>query len=380
VDPLSASRTPLSVAILQESVEEYRIRFFGVLYHLLAKQRIEMTLWVHEAGIPAKYRDLPYLRPLCCLGKGRLQWARMPLEVKMADLLIQPQQVRHLSFLACLLWRRATGRLNAFWGHGRCFDPDFDQRWSEKAKRWFSTRVDWWFAYNNLSARIIEDLGFPKERITSVMNATDTVELRTRLAEVKADGLDHWRHKLGIGPGPVGVFTGRLYVNKRVEFTLEAAMAIRERIPTFEMIFIGDGEDRKLVEAAVADHPWIHYPGPLQNADKVPYWAIADVLINPGVVGLVINDAMALGLPTLTTDYPKHSPEIDYLEDGVNGLITSPWTGTKPFVDATVDLLNNPDRLAAMKRAAWTKGYSFSAETMASTFAKGIAAALASSN
>ena len=380
MDPLSASRTPLSVAILQESVEEYRIRFFGVLYHLLAEQRIEMTLWVHEAGIPAKYRDLPYLRPLCCLGKGRLQWARMPLEVKMADLLIQPQQVRHLSFLACLLWRRATGRLNAFWGHGRCFDPDFDQRWSEKAKRWFSTRVDWWFAYNNLSARIIEDLGFSKERITSVMNATDTVELRARLAEVKADGLDHWRHKLGIGPGPVGVFTGRLYVNKRVEFTLEAAMAIRERIPTFEMIFIGDGEDRKLVEAAVADHPWIHYPGPLQNADKVPYWAIADVLINPGVVGLVINDAMALGLPTITTDYPKHSPEIDYLEDGVNGFVTSPWTETKPFVDATVGLLSNPDRLAAMKRAAWTKGDSFSAETMASTFAKGIAAALASSN
>jgi glycosyltransferase involved in cell wall biosynthesis len=365
-----------TVAILQESVETYRVRFLDALHESLRASGIEMTLWVHESGIPETFRKLPYLRSIPCYGRGRLKWARLPEEASRADLLIQPQQVRHLSFLACLLRRRATGRLNAFWGHGRCFDPDFDQRWSEKAKRWFSTRVDWWFAYNNLSARIVEDLGFPKERITSVMNSTDTVELRTRLAEVKADGLDHWRHKLGIGPGPVGVFTGRLYVNKRVEFTLEAAMAIRERIPTFEMIFIGDGEDRKLVEAAVADHPWIHYPGPLQNADKVPYWAIADVLINPGVVGLVINDAMALGLPTLTTDYPKHSPEIDYLRDGVNGIITHPWIDKTHFAEAVIQLLQHDALLDAMKSAAYEDGNRFSSETMAENFAQGIISAL----
>ena len=377
MDPLTASRTSLAVAILQESVEEYRIRFFGVLYHLLAQQRIEMTVWVHEAGIPAKYRDLPYLRPLCCLGNGRLQWARLPREVKMADLLIQPQQVRHLSFLACLLWRRATGRLSAFWGHGRCFDPEFEQRLSEKAKRWFSLRVDWWFAYNDLSARIVHQLGFPLERITSVMNSTDTTSLRRRLMEVQADGLDVWRHRLGIGPGPVGIFTGRLYINKRIEFTLAAAKEIRKRIPSFEMIFIGNGEVRDMVETAVAEHPWIHYPGALNNNDKVPYWALADVLLNPGVVGLVINDAMALGLPTITTNFPTHSPEIDYLHDGINGIITSPWEDVQRFAEASVELLQNPSHLEAMKAAAFESGNGFSAEIMASNFASGIVAALA---
>lgn len=373
---MPAPRQP-TVAILQESVETYRVRFLDALHESLRASGIEMTLWVHETGIPAAFRKLPYLKSIPCYGTGRLKWARLPEEASRADLLIQPQQVRHLSFLACLLRRRATGRLNAFWGHGRCFDPDFDQRWSEKAKRWFSTRVDWWFAYNDLSARIVEDLGFPKERITSVMNSTDTVELRTRLAEVKADGLDHWRQKLGIGPGPLGVFTGRLYVNKRVEFTLKAAIAIRERIPTFEMIFIGDGEDRPMVEAAVREHPWIHYPGPLQNADKVPYWAVADVLLNPGVVGLVINDAMALGLPTITTDYPTHSPEIDYLNDGANGIITKPWTDVPPFSEAVIELLQDPERLGMMKAKAYRDGNDFSAEIMAENFAEGIREAIA---
>jgi glycosyltransferase involved in cell wall biosynthesis len=131
-----------------------------------------------------------------------------------------------------------------------------------------------------------------------------------------------------------------------------------------------------LVEAAMADHPWIHYPGALNNNDKVPYWAVADVLLNPGVVGLVINDAMALGLPTITTNYPTHSPEIDYLRDGINGVITSPWDDINQFADATVELLQNPICLAAMKAAAFEDGNHFSAEIMAARFADGILSAL----
>lgn len=367
----------LSVAILQENVEDYRIRFFEVLHQLLAAQGIEMTLWVHETGIPTKYRNLEYLRSLRCVGKAPLRWAKLPDEVRRSHLLIQPQQVRHLSFLTYLLLRKMSGKKNAFWGHGRCFDPEFEQRLSEKAKRWFSLRVDWWFAYNDLSARIVHQLGFPLERITSVMNATDTTSLRKRLMEVQADGLDVWRQRLGIGPGPVGVFTGRLYINKRVEFTLAAAKEIRKRIPSFEMIFIGNGEDRDMVETAVAEHPWIHYPGALNNNDKVPYWALADVLLNPGVVGLVINDAMALGLPTITTNFPTHSPEIDYLHDGINGIITSPWEDVQRFAEASVKLLQNPSHLEAMKAAAFESGNGFSAEIMASNFASGIVTALA---
>jgi len=237
-------------------------------------------------------------------------------------------------------------------------------------------RVDWWFAYNDLSARIVHQFGFPSEQITSVMNSTDTTSLRKRLSEIHADGIEIWRERLGLGHGPIGVFTGRLYVNKRVEFTIAAAKEIRKQIPSFEMIFIGNGEDRSLVEAAVANHPWIHYPGALNNDDKVPFWALADVLLNPGVVGLVINDAMALGLPTITTNYPAHSPEIDYLRDGINGVITSPWPDVKQFADATVELLQNPPRLAAMKAAAFEDGNHFSAEIMAARFANGIMKAL----
>ena len=364
------------IAILQESVESYRIRFFDELHSLLQQQGVEMTLWVHETGIPARHRNLPYLKPLHCHGKGRLCWAWIPKEVRDADLVIQPQQVRHLSFLLCMLQRRAQKHPNAFWGHGRCFAPEFEERLSERMKRWFSVRVDWWFAYNDLSARIVKNLGFPEERITSVMNSTDTVALRARHQEIIDEGLDAWRDRLGLGQGPIGLFLGRLYFNKRVDFTLLAASEIRKRIPDFELIFIGDGSDRHMVEKAVSQHAWIHYAGVKNDVEKAPYMAVADVLMNPGVVGLVINDAMAMGLPTITTDFPTHSPEIDYLRNGINGIITSPWKDLDPFVDATVQLLLDPARLAGMKASAHNDGIGFSAETMATNFANGILHAL----
>jgi exopolysaccharide biosynthesis WecB/TagA/CpsF family protein len=44
----------------------------------------------------------------------------------------------------------------------------------EKWKQIWLTKVDWWFAYNDLSAGIVRSLGYPEERITSVQNAIDT--------------------------------------------------------------------------------------------------------------------------------------------------------------------------------------------------------------
>jgi glycosyltransferase involved in cell wall biosynthesis len=363
------------VLILQESIESYRTKFYELLDRRLRDHGVELTIGIDWGG--GKTAAQPFdVYEMRWIGRGKLRWTFIPPDSVQFDLVVFPQQVRNLAYLWCQQRRKVRHQRNAFWGHGRCFDPKFEQRLSEKAKRWFSLRVDWWFAYNDLSARIVNQLGFPLERITSVMNSTDTTSLRRRLMEVQADGLDVWRQRLGIGPGPVGVFTGRLYINKRVEFTIAAAKEIRKRIPSFEMIFIGNGEDRDMVETAVAEHPWIHYPGALNNNDKVPYWALADVLLNPGVVGLVINDAMALGLPTITTNFPTHSPEIDYLHDGINGIITSPWEDVQRFAEASVELLQNPSRLEAMKAAAFESGNRFSAEIMASNFASGIVSAL----
>jgi hypothetical protein len=43
---------------------------------------------------------------------------------------------------------------------------------------------------------------------------------------------------------------------------------------------------------------------------------VSSAIWMPGRVGLVAVDALALGLPVLTTHFPFHAPELEYLVEG----------------------------------------------------------------
>lgn len=79
---------------------------------------------------------------------------------------------------------------------------------------------------------------------------------------------------------------------------------------------------------------------------------LARVFLMPGLVGLAILDAGAAGLPLVTTDYPWHSPEIAYLDPGVNGLPIRLWRDPGAYVDAVAGLLADSAWLASMRAEA----------------------------
>jgi len=124
-------------------------------------------------------------------------------------------------------------------------------------------------------------------------------------------------------------------------------------------------------EAAQAE-PWIHYLGSKNDHDKVPFWAMAKLLLMPGLVGLVVVDSFALGVPLVTTDFPFHSPEIDYLKDGENGCIVNCGEDVRAYAEAVVSLLQNPTRLGAMKEGALRSAGLHTIENMAKNFAEGV--------
>jgi glycosyltransferase involved in cell wall biosynthesis len=92
----------------------------------------------------------------------------------------------------------------------------------------------------------------------------------------------------------------------------------------------------------------------------------------PGLVGLVVVDSFALGVPLVTTDYPFHSPEIDYLKDGENGSIVHCGDDAAPYANAVVELLRKPERIAVLKDGAVRSAEQHTIETMATSFADGV--------
>jgi glycosyltransferase involved in cell wall biosynthesis len=119
---------------------------------------------------------------------------------------------------------------------------------------------------------------------------------------------------------------------------------------------------------------WLRYEGPKFGAEKAECLALASVFMNPGLVGLGILDAFSAGLPMLTTDLPLHSPEIEYLAPGVNGLMSRP--DAQAYASDILALLRDPARLAALAAGARASGEHYSIETMVRNFSAGVLACL----
>jgi glycosyltransferase involved in cell wall biosynthesis len=103
---------------------------------------------------------------------------------------------------------------------------------------------------------------------------------------------------------------------------IAAADRVHAELPDFRLIVIGDGPSVGEIHSAAKSRSWIKYLGALRGLEKAACFRIADVVFNPGAVGLHVLDAFCSGLPLATTLEAKHGPEISYLKDGYNGIIS----------------------------------------------------------
>jgi glycosyltransferase involved in cell wall biosynthesis len=97
---------------------------------------------------------------------------------------------------------------------------------------------------------------------------------------------------------------------------------------------------------------------------------MAQVFLNPGLVGLTILEAFAAGLPVVTADFRNHSPEIEYLVPGVNGVITA--ADRESYASAVVNLLDDDALRASLREGALATARSHSIEAMVENFHRGI--------
>jgi len=372
------------VAIVQRVLLHYRKRFFEILKEKLIQFDIELifiygtpTSDEAEKGDAAEIRWAHKIENHSIrVGRYSLYWQPCLQLLRGADIVIVEQASRFL--LNYVLFFKQVMGLNklCFFGHGKNFQEHNASKMGEWIKNIMSRNVHWWFAYNDLSTAIVRSLGYPAGRITSVQNAIDTHFLIEAQQRISTSKLEQIKQALGISGNNVCLYTGGMYREKRLGFLIEACIKIKSQIPDFEMIFIGAGSESARVKIASEQYRWIHYVGPKFHEDKVPYFMIAKYLLMPGGVGLAILDAFAMETPLVTTDHPGHGPEIDYLIDGVNGVIVGNSTEPMIYAHRVSSLLNDQDsreRLVTGCRAAQEK---YTLDEMVERFATGVINAL----
>lgn len=367
------------VIILQEYVPKYRVPLFEKLIRLGEDRGISIQVAAGQPqGEQSRRGDLAGLdfvlpvrqRELRVVGR-RLVFRRIGKYVADADLVILEQARRNIDAYRLLIPRRRSSKV-ALWGHGR----DYVKKNSlieRLLQNFLTSRCDWFFAYTNSGAAAVRSQGVSPDRITVLRNSIDTTAIVNHsIANTDAD-LDAFRTAHDLTKN-VAVFVGGLDESKRIPFLLEAAQVAHSIDQTFRLLVVGDGTERALVEEAAAKLEAVVYAGPIFGEAKTTALQAAKVIAMPGRVGLIAVDSFAAGRPIVTTDWPWHAPEYEYLETSVDSL--SAENDAKSYAETLVAVMNDEARLALLQSNCRKKADLYSIEAMAQTYLDGIDAAL----
>lgn len=369
----------MNVVIFQYRLLHYRVKLFEIMRFLCNSKGITLNI---VYGQPSKTEELkndtgtiswgtPVNNWFLHIGGRDLVWQPFPKELHNADLLIIMQENRILSNYPLLLKRIFRHTKVAYWGHGKNFQSFAPNGLREHWKLWLLDKVDWWFAYTEMTSSILIDNGFPNDSITCLNNAIDNEGFILDLENVGEGILKGLRSKLDLGEdAPLGLFCGSLYPDKRLDFLIESAKLIHDSLPQFHLVIIGDGPSNSLLHTLADAYPWIHPVGVQKGTNKAAYFKLAKVLLNPGAVGLHVLDAFCSGLPIFTTDNARHGPEITYLRHGINGFILP--DSTKGYANAVISLLKDYPQYLRVSLASLDSSKLYTLQKMAENFVSGI--------
>jgi glycosyltransferase involved in cell wall biosynthesis len=365
------------VLVVQRQLEHYRIPFFEALRAEMPRRGCELILAYGDPdpsrAPPRQPMTVEWARrlPTAQFFGGRLciqPFAHLLDKVDAVVLAAENKMINNLR----TQFMPGKSRV-VLWGHGANLQGR-DHTLRERFKRHVARQADWWLGYTEVSRPLIARSGFPAERVTILNNAIDTVGLAAMKSRVTTASQEVARLKFGIQGSQVGVFMGSLYGHKHIPFLLAAALEIKRRIPDFELLVIGDGPDRSLVDDFCRQHRWAHALGAMTGPEMADAVSLGRVMLNPGLVGLSILDSFVFTVPMLTTDCGVHSPEIAYLDHDRNGIMTR--YDRSEYAQAAAALLTNDAQRLRLQIGCADSAGRYTVERMARRFAEGVDACL----
>jgi glycosyltransferase involved in cell wall biosynthesis len=367
------------VVIMQYRLLHYREDLFEKLKKKCEENSINLYLVHGQASqVEKKKKDegfLEWAEPVKNLffrvRNVELVWQPFPKRHRDADLVIVMQEVRILSNYSLIFLRKRYTKNLAYWGHGINFQSRAPNGFREKWKKILLNKVDWWFAYTKLTTELLEKAGFPSKKITNLNNSVDTSKFQVEYNSISDEETEKFKDSLGIsGKSKIGVFCGSLYKDKKLDLLLASSEIVRKKI-NFHVIIIGAGSELEMLEKYSLDKPWVHLMGMKKGYEKALCFRASDVMLNPGLLGLHILDSFAVGIPIISTNNARHSPEIEYIDNGVNGILTD--DDELSYSNAILKLLENSGIYDDIKESAKNSGRYYTLDNMVENFYDGIA-------
>jgi glycosyltransferase involved in cell wall biosynthesis len=246
--------------------------------------------------------------------------------------------------------------------------------WKRWAHRALLARFDGALAIGASNRDFLRQGGVPEDRIFAAPYAVDG-RLFARLAEepgLREASRARWRIP---EPSACFLFAGKLEPKKRVVDLVAAAEALHRERPDTHLLVVGTGASEPAVrEAARPLGAAVTFAGFLNQGEMPAAYAAADCLVLPSdygeTWGLVVNEAMACGLPAIVSDRVGCGP--DLVRDRGTGFVV-PFGDVGALAEAMRRIAADGDARRRMGETARRVVRDFSVERAVEGTAEGVA-------
>lgn len=373
------------VLLLHNFLVPYRVPLFAEL-----ATRFNLDVWI--LGDVRRVRDWPR-QP----GQDTFSWRLLPnlaiplgsrYNVLLFNYTLPCAMARHRhDVVICCAWdtpaafyaaahARVTGTPFVLWSGSTSREPTRLRVLTKPLVRLLVRSATAWLAYGTRAKAYLAELGADPSATYCAYNTVDLRHFAQKPDEAAAGRL---REDLGLGDRKVILYCGNLLDLKGVGGLIEAFAAFSAERPDVALVLAGSGRDepkyRAMVRTAGLDERVV-FAGFVPADDVVRYYALADLLAVPSrrdVWGLVINEALAAGVPVLATDAPGASA--DLLRSGENGYVVAAGS-PGALTDAMRRHFSAESSWPAMREAARESIRPFSIEAAADAFEEAVAHAL----
>jgi glycosyltransferase involved in cell wall biosynthesis len=255
------------------------------------------------------------------------------------DVVIVRDSIRSLLFIPFILYCRFRKIPVVLWGQGYSRKRPFNPRKNliDLLHLWKLKLSSAYVAYSQGTKKTLEKWVISQK----VFVANNTINL-------SLDSNLHTPFSKPIGR-PKIVFIGRLQKRKKVDILLHAISILQsDSFLDFDTILIGNGEEAEKLK--MLSHQLelknLQWAGERDFEESQDILTEAHLVVIPGWLGLAVNHAFYFGLPVITEapnqKYTNHPPEVEALQDGVNGLFYEP-DNPQSLADAILCCLKNRD-------------------------------------
>lgn len=170
----------------------------------------------------------------------------------------------------------------------------------------------------------LQRLGFDGERIGLRYNVVDNAYFADGVSALRAAG----RPLAFEAASDYFLYVGRMAPEKNLELLLNSFAAYREQGGQWRLVLAGDGPSRARLETLAIGldiDDAVTFAGHRSIEELLPFYAFASAFVLPSLRepwGLVVNEAMAAGLPVLVSRICGAAD--DLVRDGENGFTFAP--------------------------------------------------------